>query len=190
MKVEDATRELKKTYNILVEDVEEIRSYGKGNPSSFAHRTLLRTYFALVEGMTYQLKCVALACAEAMPGLLTMEEMTLLREETYSLNQKGNVETTANYQNTLPNILFDARCYAKVHGTEFNPDTGHHGWEAMKKFVEIRHGLIHPKSSLDLELDEVKLQNAVEAAEWWKRNMLSLFEACSEADDYWKSVLA
>ena len=51
-KVVTASVELKKVYSILAEDVEEARTYGQTNPSGFAHRSLFRATFALIEGLS------------------------------------------------------------------------------------------------------------------------------------------
>ena len=185
-----ATAELKKVFGILAADVEEARRYGQSNPSAFAHRTLFRTYFALIEGLSFQFRRVALACAEAKPGLLTPEEMSLLKEEKYKLNDKGEPEASPEFQRLLPNVLFSMRCYAKVHGATFQPDTRKHGYGAMREFITLRNGLEHPKSAADLAQTDQQIRQAVEAAKWWKANVLRLLDTCREADDYWREQLA
>lgn len=108
-----ATAELKKVFRILSDDVEEARRYGQNNPSDFANRTLFRTYFALIEGLSYQFRKVSLTCAEAKPNLLTLEEIFLLKEKKCKLNKKGEPDDSPDFQSILPNIIFSMRCYAK-----------------------------------------------------------------------------
>ena len=122
-KVVTASVELKKVYSILAEDVEEARTYGQTNPSGFAHRSLFRATFALIEGLSFQFRSVSLACAAAMPQLLTTAEVSLLKEEKYKLDNKGTPKASADFQKLLPNIFFSMRCYAKVHGATFEPDS-------------------------------------------------------------------
>ena len=181
---------MKAIWAVLASDVEKALEHGLSARSSFALRTLFRAYFALIEGLTYQFRKIALACGEYDAHLLTVEEITLLREQKYSLNNKGMPVPTTDYNKLLPGMLFSIRCYSKVHGVQFEPDTGLHGWEAMQEFVKIRNGLEHPKTVADLELNEAQVLNANEAATWWKSTILQLFEACKEADDYWKKQLA
>jgi hypothetical protein len=190
IRIEDATQDLKRVYSLLAGDVEAARAYGQADPSPFAHRTLFRTYFALIEGLSYQFRKVALACGERDPRLLSAQEIALLKEEKYSLNKEGEPEATTNFQKVLPNVLFSMHCYAKAHGASFQPDTSNHGWGAMQTFVTLRNGLEHPKSAADLELDESQIRSAAEAAAWWKQTVLQLLEICREADEYWKSKLA
>lgn len=108
-----ATAELKKVFSILSDDVEEARRYGQNNPSDFAKRTLFRTYFALIEGLSYQFRKVSLTCAESKPNLLTPEEIFLLKEKKCKLNKKGEPDDSPDFQSILPNIIFSMRCYAK-----------------------------------------------------------------------------
>lgn len=182
---DNAVNELKKTFAILSEDVEQIRAYGRNNPTPFAHRTLLRTHFAVVEGITFLLRQVALASEDS--GLFTPAEISVLREETYHLDKKGEVETCQNFHTLLPSILFTMRCYARLHGARFQPDTSNHGWSCMQRYKKLRDRLTHPKSSVDLELSESELSDAMEAAEWFKRTLLKLFTACEDADEYYRS---
>ena len=186
--IERATARLKAVYEILSDDVEAALAYGRSDPSPFAHRSLFRTYFAMIEGLSFNLRNVSLACAEHTPGLLRPEDIALLREQKYSLNKKGIAEGITEFQKVLPTILFSLRTFATVHGTHFVPDTSRHGWKAMQEFVRIRNGLEHPKNTSDLELSDGQLQSAVDAAAWWKSTMSSLLKICEEANDYWSTT--
>ncbi|MFW6184050.1 MAG: hypothetical protein ACOC8X_09655, partial [Chloroflexota bacterium] len=164
----EAVDQLKQTYLILSQDLDEIVAYGKSNPSPFAHRTLVRTHFALIEGLSYQMRQVTLASLEKHEGLLTPEEICLLREEKYEADSNGSVKARTQNLRPLPGLLFSIECYLKNHGATFKPDTSVHGWECMKKLVKIRNNLTHPKSSADLQLSEEDLMHVAKAAGWWK----------------------
>jgi len=188
--VEEGTAKLKEVYGILADDVEAARKLGQSDPSPFAHRTLIRTHFALIDGLSYQLRRVALACGLADSTVLTSDEMSLLTERQYKLDDKGLPESSPNYQRFLPSLLFAMRCYAKVHGGSFSADTSVQGYASMKELVKIRNGLEHPKCATGLNLGDEQLKHALQAASWWKQNMLNLFQTCQKADEYWKAKLA
>jgi hypothetical protein len=182
-----AVDELKKTFKILAEDVEESRAYGEHNPTPFAHRTLLRTHFALIEGMTYCFRQVALAAAKY--GLFSPAEIALLKEENYHLNKKGQVATRNNWQQLLPSIIFSMRCYGRVHGAPFEPDIGDNGWACMHQYKKLRDRLTHPKSSADLQLSDRDLEIAMKAATWFKSTVQTLLETCDKADEHYRSQI-
>ncbi|MCP5420143.1 MAG: hypothetical protein H6969_06570 [Gammaproteobacteria bacterium] len=181
-----AVEELKKSFAIMADDVELVRDMGKSANTPFAQRTLLRTHFAFIEGMSFLLRQVALANSE----IFTAPELATLREESYALNKKGDIEAKPNFQKPLPLILFTFRSYARIHGAKFNPDTSVHGWECMAKYKAVRDRLTHPKSSDDLSLSDEELRYCMNAAEWFKKTMLDLFACCEEADDYYRKQAA
>lgn len=182
----EAVNELKQVFITLNEDLDAALKVGRQDPSQFAHRTLIRTYFAFVEGIAYQLRQVTRASLEDT-DLLTQGERALLREERFHLSAKGEPEAKENFQSALPNLLFSVRCYVKNHGAVYSPDTGHHGWDSMKRAIAVRDRITHPKSASGLEITDEDVNHFVTAAEWWKRTLLEMFEACGEADVYFKS---
>jgi len=188
MKRSQAIEQLKAVYKVLAEDLNEIVAYGKKSPSPFAHRTLVRTHFALMEGLAFQLRQVTLASLQRK-GVLSPEEILLLKEERPALKKNGKVESIDSHQRPLPNLLFSIRCYVKNHGATYEPDTSNSGWAAMREFVQIRNRVTHPKSTEDLDLDDKQLQYVADAASWWKATMLGMFRACEEADRFWRARL-
>ena len=182
MNREDAVHELKAVYNILKNDVDEIFEYGESKNTHFAHRTMLRTHFAFIEGMVYQLRQVALASSTQKPNLFSPQEIAILKEESYELNKKGEIQSQDNFQKFLPSLLFSMKCYARIHGTEYKPNTNDHRWSDMRNYYEIRNQLIHPKSSADLNIDNEKVEISSNATNWFYNSLRELFHTCEEAD--------
>jgi len=184
----EAVSELKAVVALLQDDVAKIVEYGKANPTPYAHRMFIRAEFAFLEGLLYQMRQVTLASL-AETDLLRPEEVTLLSEVRYSLDKKGQITEKEQFENFLPNMLFTLRMYAKNHGAEFEPNTGETGWEAMQRAVHIRNSVTHPKSAACLDLSEQDMESVFLASHWWERSVLNLFEACKEADDFWRARL-
>lgn len=184
-----AVQQLKDVYRILSSDMDAAVAHRGASPSPFADRTLVRTFFSLVEGLTFQLRQVTLSTLEPHHGRLTTAELSLLREERYFLNKKGETESGENYQRVLPNLLFTIRCYPKNHGASFTPDISHHGWHAMQHAVAVRNQITHPKSVADLTLTAQDLQHLVDASKWWTKTIFAMLDACDEADNYWSANL-
>lgn len=93
----NAVDQLKRVFTVLIKDVDEAVAYGRTNPSPFTHRTLVRTHFALVEGLAYRLRQVTLASLEGTE-LLTLVEVAVLKEERYALNAKGHPVNAKGYE--------------------------------------------------------------------------------------------
>ena len=181
-----AVNELKRVFVVLVNDLEDSLVLGRKDPTQFAHRTLIRTYFAYVEGLAFQLRQVTLASLKET-DLLSPGELALLKEERFQLNHRGQPEARENFQQVLPNLLFSIRCYVKNHGATYQPDISHHGWECMKRAVEVRDRLTHPKSAEGLEVTDADLHVFNEGAAWWKKTLIEMFAACGEADEFFRA---
>lgn len=52
IKTQAALLKLRSVFNILAADVEEALAYGRSTPTDFAKRSLFRTYFVQIEGLT------------------------------------------------------------------------------------------------------------------------------------------
>ncbi len=181
----DAVEQLNSVYRILSADMDAAVAYSAEHSNPFAHRTVVRTLFSLIEGLAFQLRQVTIASLEPHTGSLTLAELVLLREERYNLNTKGEPETSDNFQNFLPNLLFTIRSYGKNHGATFQADTSTHGWQAMRHAVNLRNRITHPKSVANLTLSDQDQKNLIEAAAWWKKTLLEMFDACDRADAEW-----
>jgi hypothetical protein len=183
-----AVEELKHVYAVLGADLDLALELGRRDPGPFALRTLFRTYFAFVEGLAFQLRQVTLASLENT-DFLTHAELAILKEERFQLDRKGIPEPKENFQSFLPNLLFSIRCYVKNHGASYEPNIGVAGWEAMRKAVEVRDRLTHPRSTTGLEVSEHDERYLIMAAAWWKQTLLEMFQACGEADQKFSEQL-
>lgn len=182
-----AVDELKRVYRVLLDDLEEALTLGRENPTPFAHRTLFRTYFALVEGVGYQLRQVTLATLQHT-HFLTDGELAVLREQRFRLNSKGEPKECENFQAVVPNLLFSIRCYVKNHGATYSPDTGVKGWHSLQEAIKIRDRLTHPKSASGLEVTDEDLQTFAEGAAWWKKTLTDMFAVCERADKHYRNL--
>lgn len=181
----EAVEQLKSVYRILSADMDAAVAYSDSQPSDFAQRTIVRALFSLIEGLAFQLRTVTVASLEPHSGSLTTAELTLLREERYYLNNKGEPEIGENFQRFLPNLLFTLRTYVKNHGATFQADTSDNGWLAMQRSVNIRNRITHPKSVADLTLTEQDQRHLIEASAWWKKTLFDMFDACDRSDAEW-----
>lgn len=188
MKRAEAVVQLKAVWAILNSDLDAALAHGRQANTSYAQRALVRAHFALVEALSYQLRQISIASLEGT-NFLTSVELALLKEERYSVDEKGRPKTTEQYLTFPQSLLFSIRCYVKNHGAEFQPDLSGSGWNAMRKATEIRNRVTHPKSAESLELSDDDLRNFVAAAAWWKATMLAMFAACEEAGDFWRKQL-
>jgi len=177
-----AVNELKSTYTMLKGDVDAAVVFGKANGTQFARRTLVRTLFAFIEGLTNQLSSVAAASAPTETGIFSAGELAALREESYDVNEQGLVETRAARISLKRRIRLAFRCYPRIHGASFNADLGGQGWSALQDAIRIRDRLTHPKGDADLSVSDSDLTLVGTASGWYQDSIVALLKACQDAD--------
>ena len=185
----EAIDQMKAIWLTLNADLDAALAYGRQGDTPYAERALVRAHFALVEGLSYQLRQVTIASLE-MTTLLSAAELTLLKEQRHSVDDKGRPKTSEQYLSFPQSLLFSIHCYVKNHGATFQANTADGGWAAMQDATKIRNRVTHPKSAHALVLSEDDRRLFIQAAAWWKRTMLSMFIACEEADAFWRNELA
>jgi hypothetical protein len=94
------------TIQTLGKDVSDQYQLLLSEDSQLLRRSFIRSFFAYVEGLTYVLKQHGLRHAKNHPEDYTTGEFAMLREENYSLSNKGTVSTQRKFLPTGENFLF------------------------------------------------------------------------------------
>jgi hypothetical protein len=170
--IRNAVQDSLEVFRTLKEDMDEARNLLFEDASNFRLRTYLRTFFALVEGTLYGLKQVGLKMHEHQ-SCFTYAEVSLLREVSYELGDRGRVREKTKFLDTLNNLRFTVKCFSKVFGFESENLFNGTGWQRFQQALEIRHQITHPKNASSLVISEVddgkgaKVDIIVEASEWY-----------------------
>lgn len=127
-------REIDKLFNELVGDVLEVTKIWEQRSDELSHRLYVRTVFACVEGIIQVMKSASLLFDERNdPPMLTLEEISLLKEEDPHVGANGGVEIKKKKISLLPNFEFSIRTYAKIKRCPINLDKGGEGWGCLRK---------------------------------------------------------
>ena len=180
----EAVEQLKSVWAILSADLDCAVEYGRNNNTPYAQRALVRTFFAAVEGFSYQLRQVTIASL-GDTDLLTRAELTLLREERFSIDAKGRPKESTAYLPFPESMLFSLSTYAKNHGAVFEVNRNEAGWQSFLMAADLRDAVTHPKTVKWLQPTDVQLQALMDASRWWQSTLMAMFRACGEADEEW-----
>jgi len=185
---DQAVRELQATWAVLNADIDEAVAYGRAQNTPYAQRALFRAFFALVEGLSFQLRQITVASLDGIP-LLSEEELFLLKERVHRIDESGRPKSADLYLQFPQSLLFSIGTYVKNHGAQFSVETSGNGWQAFKISCAVRNRLMHPKSSDSLAPTNDELQALTEASRWWHATLLAMFRVCDESDEYWRQQL-
>lgn len=141
---------------ILTDDVIQCQKVRVDQPSSFADRMWAHSTFVLIEGLTYQMRQLALDLDSLSPGLLTTSEKTKISEDS-------------SFLDTADGIKWAIRTLAKAVGEpipcNFNTDKE---WKnVMLTSLEVRNRITHPKKSSELNLSEDEAKAIGTAGSWF-----------------------
>lgn len=168
--------------HVLVGDVIAAQERLKLTDTQSLRRDLIRSTFAAIEGLHWQLKRNVLEHARSK---LSHHERAAMMEETYAVDVKGNVEAVPRFL-PLPTAIRLVVQIVCRYRPAYKVDFSHRGWSNLKKAVAIRNRLVHPKTLEDLTVSDADINAAISAFHW----MLALaIEVMSETHEALKSYL-
>ena len=158
---------LRETYNELLSDYEfskklDLKIYSE----DFVKRSVVRSYFALVEGSLFQLKQVAVQ-GNSYYQVLDQFELGFLQERSVFVAENGVVKTKSSQISLVPNLLFTANSLIKVFNLNYTLIKGT-GYEAFKDAIKIRDKITHPKSKSDITLSTQEILKIGDANIWYR----------------------
>ena len=170
-------RELAPIFRLWAElqrDVEAARAamVSSTSDTQFARRQFVRATFAKLEGLTSTLKQLSLRS----PTAYSAAESALLREETFSLDDKGEPRVAANHLKLAANIQFAFRMYARRLDLRFSLPTSGSEWSDLKLAMAVRNRLMHPRKPEDLTVSEAEVETASRASAWIDAKQAELVE--------------
>jgi hypothetical protein len=149
----------------LAGDVETARAAMVSNDTQFARRQFVRATFAKLEGFTSALKQLCLRSPKIETDY-SAAEIALLREETFTLDDKGEPRVAASHLKLAANIQFAFRMYARFCDLRFSLHTSESEWGDLKLAMAVRNRLMHPKKPEDLTVSKADVETASRASAW------------------------
>jgi hypothetical protein len=150
---------------VLDSDVQKAGKLLNTEHSPYARRTFIRTLFAKLEGLTFQLKQIALERENEGFVSFSSEERSKLHEDT-------------GFIRTPENIRFSFQSLARAYGSDFEADYGNHRWAFLRKAVAIRNSITHPKILDDLEISDSDLETLRQGMQWYHDNISEVMRQC------------
>jgi hypothetical protein len=150
---------------VLHSDVQRAMELYTAEHSPYARRTYIRTFFAMIDGLTFQLKQVALE--REREGLVS-----------FSPSEREQLLEDTKFVRAPDNIRLSLECLARAYGADFRPAYGNHRWASLKRAIGIRHGVTHPKKLEDLDISDAELKILLEGGQWYRDNLNELFRHC------------
>jgi hypothetical protein len=144
-------------------DVEIAQKALAGSDSQFARRTLVRTVFAAVEGICWEIKWFVYRQVEG--ELLPYERVAVLGE-SYAVFKSGKISKKSNYMPTITLIRLLINLVKKFDQV-YEADLGGEGWSGFQHAVEVRNRITHPKRAIDLDVSDEDVIKTSAGYKWF-----------------------
>jgi hypothetical protein len=125
-------------------------------------RELVRSVFAAIEGLHWQLKQDVLQHPTAE---LSPHERAAMAEETYNVDERGNVNAMPRFLPLTTAIRLVVQMVQRYRPT-YTVDYGRRGWADLKTAIEIRNRLAHPKTLEDLSVSDKDIDATMSGFYW------------------------
>jgi hypothetical protein len=158
--------------NTLYEELIEAKNLVMADGRQFSRRSFVRIFYSVVEGCVSMLKTQTLDVAEVEKWPLTDAERAMLKEETYSLSEKGKPFVQTKFIPTDANLRFTLELFLRPAFPNFKVDTGGRGWAAFKAGLDVRHRITHPKMGKSFIITDDEIRLLFEAVDWFHETFM------------------
>ncbi len=142
--------------------------------SQFWSRSLLRAFFAQIEGEINLMASLLLALHSLGHASLSFAEQAVLREKNYRLS-KGKIEEVDTFPSMLDRFRHNYRLFSRIAGSEIDVNLADHRWDCFCKALKSRHAITHPRDEAAFRLSPQALSDLSEAIAWYADQMSGLF---------------
>lgn len=154
-----------KIMGVLQSDTQQAQDLLTTERSPYARRTYVRTFFSMIDGLTYQLKQLALE--RESEGLVN-----------FSPSERDQLREDTKFIRAPENIRLSLECLGRAYGSDYRPAYGNHRWGSLKRAIAIRHHVTHPKKLGDLEISDADLQIILDGMKWYHDNLCEVLRQC------------
>lgn len=144
---------------------------------SFFVRSLVRTFFAEVEAISYSMRMAALDLHRQGYLDLSLGEQLLLAEVSYTL-EKGKVRELPRFNSFLDNLRLRYRIFLRAFGIEQDLQVDDHRWSSFKMASAIRDAITHPKDIEEFEPSNEAMKHLGQAIAWFGDQRVRLMDGC------------
>ena len=174
--------------NALAEDarrcIPEIMNASTGVDQFWA-RTFVRSFFALVEACTYELRLVVREAVSKGALSVSEGERALLSESSFDVNAEGGVYERSRFIPIERNVRFVHTLLERLFGPVATLPVSDYRYAHFKNAVRIRNRITHPKGPDEVMLSPEDVERTLLAGKWYADVQAALTGRWSELTDEW-----
>ncbi len=147
------------------------------NELMFWYRSLIRTFYAYVEGTTFLMRQIIIWAHERSDIKLSDSEIMQLREVRL-VGDGESVKTCAKHNTVLENVTLAFEYFPVMFHSSYELTKSDHRWDSFRTALKARDSITHPKLVEDYLLPAEVLRQLQEAIVWFHESMSGLTKSC------------
>lgn len=134
----------------------------------FYRRILIKNTISIIETHLYILRELVkyLIVDQKVKNTLSAEELWALHGKTVDIGSNGKVTSTHKFFRFESSLKFTFHIASKLLSTQI-PDYSNECYQDLKKLVDRRNDLTHPKSSAKLMVSDEEVKKMVYTSKWF-----------------------
>lgn len=161
---------------VLLDDVRRAHLRHSERDTSSSRRDLVRTVFAAIDGLGWSYREFVRDNLGEL-GHISPDEELALSEVSYSVTANGKVSRQRKFISTPAAIRLACRIVERVDPTNSFDFSGA-GWADFIEAIEVRNRITHPKSIIDLDINNAELIACLDAFYWLMELVTGGMESC------------
>lgn len=154
--------------------IAELNELSKSNPDGKKidkSRQYVRTFFSLVEGVSFRTRQRLLVLHEVKSIVLTEREQHILSEKSVDIGNNGEIVIKDKFYGFEKLFKFTFKTYAKHFRKEeeYGREIISSGYKKLIKVQKIRNRITHLKNAESIIVSEDELKDAMEAFKWFQK---------------------
>lgn len=160
--------ELVKESDLLLADINSLVDVYESDWSSQPlRRMFVRSCWALIEGEAYRVKQFTLRACELGGKSLPADEHTFLSEVQMVADQSGVVTKSDVRKGSLENLKQTLKIATCKFELGWNPDFSNQGWKQLRRSLDLRNRITHPKTAVELVISDDELDAHRSGFAWY-----------------------
>jgi hypothetical protein len=137
--------------------------------SNESNRTYVRSFFSMVEGITYRTRQMLLNRYTEKKVNLTPEQIIVLSECSVDLEENGNIHKRVKYYDIRGMTLFTYKTYGELYNKVeiYRRFLSDHRFNEFILAIKMRNRITHPKSGRDVYINGKDIQTVISAGDWF-----------------------
>lgn len=145
--------------------------------SNDSNRVYVRSFFSMVEGISYRTRQILLARQEANVIRLSLEQIIVLSETSIGIDTNGNIHKRTKFYDQNSMMLFTYKTYCECTNKVelFNKYISEIRYKSFIESIQMRNRITHPKTIMDVLINGNDIQIVLTSHDWFHEFITEIF---------------